>query len=44
MANAVQQRLDTVLLVIVHGGIIAVMHRQMLDFHTETTGSTLLAA
>ena len=43
-ANAVQQRLDAVLLVIVHGGIIAVMHRQMLDFHAETAGSALLAA
>ena len=43
-ANAVQQRLDAVLLVIVHGGIIAVMHRQMLDFHTETASSAILAA
>ena len=42
--NAVQQRLDAIFLVIVHGGVITVMHRQMLDFHTETAGSALLAA
>ena len=42
--NAVQQRLDAIFLVIVHGGVITVMHWQMLDFHTETAGSALLAA
>ena len=41
--NTVQQRLDTVFLVIVHGGIVTVVHRQVFDLHTEATGSTALA-
>ena len=39
--EALEQRFDAVGLVIRHGGVVAVVHRKMLDLHAEPTGAAL---
>ncbi len=42
-ADAIQQRADAVLLVVVHGGVVAVVYRQMLYLHAEAARAAALA-
>ena len=39
--EAFEQRFHAVRLVVGHGGVVAVVHGQVLDLHTEATGATL---
>ena len=43
-ADAVEQRFNAVAFVVGHRGIVAVMYRQVFDFHAKTAGAALLAA
>ena len=42
--EAFEQLFHAVRLVVGHGGVVAVVHGQVLDLHAETTGATLGAA
>ena len=40
-SQAFEQCLDAIRLVVAYGSVIAVVHGQVLDLHTEATGATL---
>ena len=40
-SQAFEQCLDAIRLVVAYGSVVAVVHGQVLDLHTEATGATL---